>query len=142
MSLALGATYPDLVGAFGCGDHHVMQDDRFVLRVGVPRAIAGVDRMLRELSIAPESIDHFLPAVSSMQLALGLQRLIGQRCGVRPESWRMNLTRVGYLGGVGFMVVLDEMARGGRLRAGDLVCSFAEESSKWMSAGMVLRWNP
>ena len=142
MSLALGATYPDLVGGFRCGDHHVMQDDRFVLRVGVPRAIAGVERMLRELGIAPESIDHFLPAVSSMQLARGLQRLFGERCGVPPESWRMNLTRVGYLGGVGLVLVLDEMARAGKLRAGDLVCCVAEESSKWMSAGMVLRWNP
>ena len=54
----------------------------------------------------------------------------------------MNFTRVGYLGGVGFMVVLDEMARAGALHPGELVCSFAEESSKWMCAGATLRWNP
>ena len=27
-------------------------------------------------------------------------------------------------------------------RAGDTVCTVAEESSKWMFAGAVFRWNP
>jgi len=51
----------------------------------------------------------------------------------------LNLDRVGYLGGVGFLVVLDEMVRGGQVHAGETLCGFAEESSKWMAAGLVLR---
>jgi len=38
--------------------------------------------------------------------------------------------------------VLDELARSGRLRPGDVICTLAEESSKWMFAGSVMRWNP
>lgn len=140
MSLALGAAYPDLRDLFERGGHHVQQDDLFVLRSGVRRALSGVQRMLECLRIDPRSVDHFLPAVSSMRLAATMQRMLSERCGIRPESWRMNLPRVGYLGGVGFLVLLDELARSGELRPGELVCAFAEESSKWMSAGAVLRW--
>jgi 3-oxoacyl-[acyl-carrier-protein] synthase-3 len=141
MSLALGAAHPDLVGSFERGDHHVAQDDRFVMRAGIPRGLAALESMVRSLGIDGPGVDHFVPAVSSMRLASMLERLIAARCGIRPEAWRLNLDRVGYLGGVGFLVVLDEMARAGKLNRGDVVCGFAEESSKWMAAGVVLRWN-
>jgi 3-oxoacyl-[acyl-carrier-protein] synthase III len=142
MSLALGAAFPDLVGLFERGAHHVVQDDRFVLRVGVRRALDAVERMLRDLGVDPATLDHFLPAVSSMQVARGFERLLAERCGIRPESWRLGLERTGYIGGVGGLVLLDEMARSGSLRPGATICSFAEESSKWMAAGLALRWNP
>jgi 3-oxoacyl-[acyl-carrier-protein] synthase-3 len=142
MSLALGAAYPDLVGSFERGDHHVVQDDHYVLRAGVPRAIAALGRMLAEFELAPDDIDYFIPAVSSVQLADALKRLFFERHGIRPDRWRTNFTRVGYLGGLGVMVVLDEMVRAGEIRPGQLICSFAEESSKWMCGGMILRWNP
>jgi len=67
MSLALGAAYPDLLGSFERGDHHVGQDDAFVMRVGVPRGIAAVESMLRSFGVAGPAIDHFVPAVSSMR---------------------------------------------------------------------------
>jgi 3-oxoacyl-[acyl-carrier-protein] synthase III len=53
----------------------------------------------------------------------------------------MDFTRVGYLGGVQFPVTMAELIETGTLRPGDLVCSFAEESSKWMCAGAALRWS-
>jgi 3-oxoacyl-[acyl-carrier-protein] synthase-3 len=142
MSLALGAAFPDLVGQFERGTHHVVQDDRFVLRVGIRRALEAIERMLRHLEIDPARLDHFLPAVSSMQVARGFQRMVAERCGIPPESWRLSLERTGYVGGVGFMILLDELARDGTLRPGDTVCTFAEESSKWMAAALFLRWNP
>jgi 3-oxoacyl-[acyl-carrier-protein] synthase-3 len=111
------------------------------MRVGIPRGLAALESMVRSLGIDGASVDHFVPAVSSMRLASMLERPIAARCGIRPDAWRLNLDRVGYLGGVGFLVILDEMARAGRLKRGDIVCGFAEESSKWMAAGLVLRWD-
>jgi 3-oxoacyl-[acyl-carrier-protein] synthase III len=75
-----------------------------------------------------------------MQVVRKLQPLLARRCGLRPEVWRMNFTRVGYLGGVTLPFTLGELAREGTLRPDDLICSFAEESSKWMCAGMLFRW--
>jgi hypothetical protein len=55
----------------------------------------------------------------------------------------MNFTRVGYVvGTVAVPLILDELACARTLRAGDTVCSVAEESSKWMFAGTAFRWNP
>jgi 3-oxoacyl-[acyl-carrier-protein] synthase-3 len=142
MSLELGAAYPDFVGAFQRGAHHVSQDDHYVLKAGIAHATDGLCRMLQDLEISAEQIDHFIPAVSSTQLANGLKRILSERCSVPPSSWRTSFDRVGYLGGVGFLVILDEMARAGELRPGELICGVAEESSKWMFAGLVLRWNP
>jgi 3-oxoacyl-[acyl-carrier-protein] synthase-3 len=140
MSLAFGAAAPDFLGAYAGGDQHVTQESRYVLREGFVLAVTGFERMLRDLEIAGESIDHFIPSVSSMQVVRRLQPLLAERHGLRPDAWRLSLTRLGYLGGVTFLAVLDEMARAGTLRPGDLVCSVAEESSKWMCAGFVLRW--
>jgi 3-oxoacyl-[acyl-carrier-protein] synthase III len=71
-----------------------------------------------------------------------IQRLGAERLGLREDVWRVALPRIGNVGGAAFLVVLDELARAGALRPGELVCSFAEESSKWMFAGTVFRWNP
>ena len=140
MSLRLGAAHPDVVGAFERGDQHVTQPTRYALREGFALAGAAFERMLKELDLDAQSIDHFLPSVSSMQAVQKLQPIFESRFGLRADTWRINLDRVGYLGGVTFLAILDEMARGNALEPGDVVCSFAEESSKWMCAGAVLRW--
>ncbi len=142
MMLPFGAAEPDFVGTYARGDQHVSQESRYVLREGFALAVRGFQRMLERLELSAAAIDHFIPSISAMQVAKKLQPLLQQRYGLRPETWRMNLPRVGYLGGVTVLAVLDELARDGTLRAGDLVCSVAEESSKWMCAGTAFRWNP
>ena len=142
MSLPLGAASPDILSGFARGDQHVTQENRYVLREGFSLAVAGFERMLNDLGVAAEAIDHFIPSVSAMQVARKLQPILERRYGLRAETWRMNLTRVGYLGGVTLLAILDEMVHAGGLQPGDLVCSVAEESSKWMCAGAVFRWNP
>jgi 3-oxoacyl-[acyl-carrier-protein] synthase-3 len=142
MSLAFGAVEPDFAAAFARGDQHVTQDPLYVLRQAIPLATTGFERMLGELGISADQIDHFIPSVSSMQIATRLQRRLAERLGLRPEAWRMNFTDVGYVGSVAVPLILDEMNRAGTLRPGDLVCAVAEESSKWMCAGLALRWNP
>ena len=142
MSLPLGAAEPDLRAAFARGAQHVSQDVHYVLREGFVLAANAVPRMLAGLGVAAADVDHFIPSVSSMQVARRLQSVLADRCGIRPDVWRMNFTEVGYLGGVTLASVLDDLARSGALRAGDLVCSFAEESSKWICAGAAFRWHP
>jgi len=142
MSLMFGAAHPDFLGTYGSGAQHVVQNNRYVLRKALPLAVAELGRMLDAFRTNGPAIDHFIPAVSSMQVVQRLQPLFERRLGIRADAWRMNFTRRGYLGGVTFLSVLDDMVREGSLRPGDLVCSFAEESSKWMCAGTLFRWNP
>lgn len=142
MSVALGATEPDLAAAFERGDQHITQDQRYVLKEGYPRVVDGLERMLSRLEIPGASIDHFIPSVPSVRTATKLQARAQKYLGIRPESWRLNFTRIGYVGSVAVPLMLDELARSGRLQPGDTICTAAEESSKWMFAGAAFRWNP
>jgi 3-oxoacyl-[acyl-carrier-protein] synthase-3 len=141
MSLKLGVANPDIVASFESGAHHVTQDPRYVLKEGIKLATAGLQRMLRTFEMPGDSIDHFIPSVSSLLVERVLRDRFA-RFGIRPEVWRTNFTRVGYVGSVAVPIMLDELAREGNLRPGEIVCTVAEESSKWMFAGSVFRWNP
>lgn len=70
---------------------------------------------------------HSMP---SIRPATKLQGCAHKRLGIRPEGWRLNFTRVDYVGSVGVQIMVDELARAGALHAGDTVCAVAEESSK------------
>jgi 3-oxoacyl-[acyl-carrier-protein] synthase-3 len=141
MSLALGAAFPDLA-ACATGAHHVVQDTRYVLKEGIRHCVASLGRMFEDLAIDPATITHFIPSVASQKLVRILEPLFAERLGIRPETWRLNFTRVGYAGSVAVPIMVDELAQSGALRPGDLVCTMAEESSKWMFAGSAFRWNP
>jgi len=141
MSLDLGVASPDIRASFEKGSHHVTQDPRYALKEGIRLATAGLERMLKTFECAGESIDHFIPSVSS-RLVEDLLRGRFAKLGIRPEVWRTNYTRVGYVGSVAVAIMLDELARDGTLRPGDVICTVAEESSKWMFAGSIFRWNP
>lgn len=141
MSLALGAAFPDLGAALRTGSHHASQDPRYALKEGIPLVTDGLARMLQVLELPGAAVDHFIPSVSSMQVARRLTP-VTDGLGIRSDAWRLNFTRVGYVGSVAVPLMLDELARAGTLRAGDTVCTVAEESSKWMFAGTVFRWNP
>jgi 3-oxoacyl-[acyl-carrier-protein] synthase-3 len=142
MALPLGASTRDLADAFARGAQHVTQEVRYVLKEGVRNTLEGLSRMLRDFAIDPRTIAHFIPSVSSEQLERRLRTLFAERLGIAPEAWRTNYTRVGYVGSVAVPIVLDELAREGRLHPGDVILTVAEESSKWMFAGTVFKWNP
>jgi 3-oxoacyl-[acyl-carrier-protein] synthase-3 len=139
MSINFGAAMPDISGAYSSGDHHVRQPPLLALKNGIRLAAEGLERMLKAFEIPGSAIDHFIPSVSSLQVARKMEQVFG-KLGVRPETWRTNFTRVGYVGSVAVPIMLDEMVRSGQLRDGDLICTVAEESSKWMFAGTVFRW--
>ncbi len=139
MSVRLGAAHPDLGEVILSGAHHVTQPPLFALNHGMRLAKDGLARMLRATELPGNAIDHFIPSISSLQVARKMEKTFGT-LGVRPDAWRMNFTRTGYVGSVAVPIMLDELARADALHSGDVVCTVAEESSKWMFAGTVLRW--
>jgi 3-oxoacyl-[acyl-carrier-protein] synthase-3 len=142
MSLPLGAASPNVEHAFSTGLQHVTQPARYALREGFRLAVEGVGRFLADMQIDGSEIDHFIPTVSSMQVADKLREIYRDRFGIRPDAWRLSLDRHGYVGPVALPLVLEELWQSGSLRTSDLICSVAEESSKWMCAGLAFRWNP
>ena len=141
MSIEFGAAQADFAGAFASGRQHVAQNPIKALKNASRFAIEGLARMFEELRLDPASIDHFIPSISSVRVEKWMKREFG-KLGVDPKAWRLNFTRIGYVGSVAIPIMLDELASSGELKPGDRVCAIAEESSKWMFAGSTFVWNP
>jgi 3-oxoacyl-[acyl-carrier-protein] synthase III len=141
MHMDFGAAFPDARASMQRGAHHVTQDPLYAIKNAMKLADAGLRAMLQRLELPGAAVDHFIPSISSMQIAHRMQSVFA-RAGIRPEAWRTNFTQVGYIGSVAVPVMLDTLVREDRLRPGDIVCTAAEESSKWMFAGAAFRWNP
>lgn len=141
MSIALGAAHPDIAAGFAGGDHQVYQPPLTALKNGIRLAREGLGRLLESTQVSGDEVDHFIPSVSSIALERRLYDIFGEY-GIRREAWRTNYTQVGYVGSVAVPMVLDQLSREGRLQPGDTIVTVAEESSKWMFAGTVFRWNP
>jgi 3-oxoacyl-[acyl-carrier-protein] synthase III len=141
MWISVGTAYPDLRHAFASGAHHITQPPLAAIKRGIRLASEGLGRMLRAAELPGTAVDHFIPSVSSGQIERHLQRSFTKH-GIRADAWRTNFRRTGYVGSVATLIMLDELARERRLAPGDTICTVAEESSKWMFAGMLFRWNP
>ncbi len=141
MFLPFGSANPDFRKAFLRGDHHVRQNDRSVLKVGIPLAVEALRRMLTVFHIDPQEIRFFIPGIVSLQLADRLQPIFESALGISANAWCLDLADIGYLGGVGPFATIHRLIREDQLAHGDLVCAFVEESSKWMAAGIALRWH-
>lgn len=122
------------------GNHHLDQDFAAVNRDAGPLLLQGVARMLESLAIPPQEIAHFVVSIPTMQLYQENTAAFRDRLGVRPEQARFRSDRIGYCGGAAILIHLDEMARSGELQTGQRVVLHSVESSKWMSAGFVVRW--
>jgi len=81
------------------------------------------------------AVDWFLPHMSSeyfrRPIAAGLERA---GLPIAAEKWFTNLSRVGNIGAGSIFVMLDELLRSGRLRAGERLLGFVPESGRFSSA--------
>jgi 3-oxoacyl-[acyl-carrier-protein] synthase-3 len=127
----------ELPEAFLAGLHHLDQDFPAVGRLAVETLEAGTDRMLERLGLTRREIDHFVFSTPTTQL---FESSAAQREGIPAARLRFRCADSGYCGGATVLVHLDEMARSGELRPGQLVACASVESSKWMTGGFVVRW--
>lgn len=125
---------------YGGGRHHLDQDFAAVNRYAGPYLLQGLLRMLATLDLAPERVDHYVWSIPTLQL---YNDQIARACELLragPERMKFRATHSGYCGGASLLIHLDEMVRSGELKRGQIAAVYSVESSKWMSAGFVLRW--
>ena len=67
----------------------------------------------------------------------------------RSEWWKLYFTgdmarfrgsKTGYCGGASILLHFDEMVRDGEAKSGQTIVVHSVESSKWMTAGFVVKW--
>lgn len=92
-------------------------------------------KLMRKYDFKGEDIDYLLPHYSSMffheRTAEGLER-IGMN--IEQSKWFTNLASKGNTGSASIMVILDELYRSGRVKAGDRILCAVPESARF-SAG-------
>jgi len=122
------------------GSHHLDQDFSAVNQNAVPFLIQGAMRMLDTLGIAKTDVDHYVYSIPTRQLYDGNIDKVTTPFGIGPERVKFRAKHCGYCGGASILVHLDDMVRSGELQSKQTVLLHSVESSKWMSAGFVVKW--
>lgn len=93
-----------------------------------------LERVIARRSLATRDVQWFLPHMSSeyfrKPVAEGLARA---GLPIPPERWFTNLTTVGNTGAAAIYLMLDELAKSGRVRHGERLLCFVPESGRFSS---------
>jgi 3-oxoacyl-[acyl-carrier-protein] synthase-3 len=122
------------------GKHHLDQDFSAVNRSAVDLLLDGTTRMLDLLGLAKNDIDHYVYSIPTKQLYDGNCEKVTATLGVGLDRVQFRARECGYCGGASILVHFDQMVRANEIKPGQLVLLHSVESSKWMSAGFVVKW--
>lgn len=114
----------------------VKQLNEFVIHYTVERPLAEI---LHTGRLRPEEVDHFLPHYSSAffrdKVAAGMEKV---GFAIPQERWFTNLETCGNTGSASIYIMLDELFRSGRLKAGEKILCYIPESGRFSTAFMLL----
>lgn len=122
------------------GLHHLSQDFTSVTRYAAQRLLEGTLRMMESVGVDRKDVTAYLGSIPTRKLYDDHLELFMNHYEARPEQLPFRTCDTGYCGGATILIHFDEMVRSGQLKAGDVVVAHSVESSKWMSAGFVVRW--
>lgn len=124
---------------FERGRHHLDQDFAAVNRNAGPFLLEGALRMMRSLDIDPQKVDHYVWSIPTQQLYEQNFPSFAERLYATHEKMKFRARETGYCGGASVLLHFDEMVRAGEIKSGQTVVLHSVESSKWMTAGFVVR---
>jgi 3-oxoacyl-(acyl-carrier-protein) synthase III len=119
------------------GAHYFRMDGRGVrdfVNTGVPPAL---EILLKRAGVSPEQVDHFVPHQANGMM---LRELVVES-GLEKAVTHLTLDRYGNVGSASVPVTLDEAARSGALKDGDLVLLAGFGGGMSVGASL-LRWGP
>ncbi|MDQ7988224.1 MAG: beta-ketoacyl-ACP synthase III [Candidatus Dactylopiibacterium sp.] len=95
--------------------------------------------LMERRGLRADRIDWFLPHLSSMYFAQPVaDALAAIGLPIPRERWFTNLTRCGNTGSASPYIMLDELLRAGRIRAGERILLFVPESGRFSSGFVML----
>jgi 3-oxoacyl-[acyl-carrier-protein] synthase III len=104
--------------------------------------VKGVDSLKKAMNkhhISPETIDHYLPHISSYYFKQGLyDEMEKQGVKIPWEKWYMNLHKVGNVGSASIYLMLEGLVTSGALKKGDKILLSVPESSRFSFAYALL----
>jgi 3-oxoacyl-[acyl-carrier-protein] synthase III len=98
-----------------------------------------LSKVIDKTGISPGDITYFLPHISSMFFAEKVQQALTKLDFAIPQTrWFTNLAHIGNTGAASIYIMLDELAKSGRLERGDRLLCFVPESGRFSSSFMLL----
>jgi 3-oxoacyl-[acyl-carrier-protein] synthase-3 len=124
-------------------DHSVLtikQDVKLLNENIVPVTVRRtLEKVIRKTGIQADEIDYFLPHISSMFFYEKVyEALVEMGFMIPKERWFTNLATKGNAGAASIYIMLDELAKSGRLKRGDRLLCFVPESGRFSSSFMLL----
>jgi 3-oxoacyl-[acyl-carrier-protein] synthase-3 len=130
-----------LLALYESGHHHLEQDIGQVARHAPIHLVEGLARMLAASSLSGSAISRFLLGIPSKHFITPealefFRKTIGTDAASRAPFL---IEEIGYCGGATILIQFDRLIRSEKIRSGDTVAAYLEESSKWMSGGFLAR---
>lgn len=125
---------------YGDGKHHLWQDFNAVNDYAAPLLLEGLYTFATRAGIDTSAVNHYVVSIPTQKLYDDHIPKFLDKLRISREQIQFRCARVGYVGGAATLVHLDQMARSGELKPGELVMVHAVESSKWMTAGFAVQW--
>jgi 3-oxoacyl-[acyl-carrier-protein] synthase-3 len=117
----------------------LQQDARVLEQNMVDVAARAMEYFMQTRNFDPDSIDWFLPHLSSMYFKGRLaERLAADGVEIPEEKWFTNLAERGNTGAASIYIMLDELFQSGRLSKGERILCAVPESARFTMAGMLL----
>ena len=115
------------------------QDARILQKNIVEKGIEHFKIVIDKYNIDINSIDYFLPHISSMFFRKPLSEgFKAAGLNIPDEKWFLNLPRVGNVGAASAMLMIEELFNTGKLKKGDKVMLMVPESARFSYAFSLL----
>ena len=115
------------------------QDARLLQKNIVKKGVEHLKVVIDKYNIDLDSIDYFLPHISSMFFRKPLSDGFKEAgLNIPDEKWFLNLPRVGNVGAASAMLMLEELFNSGKLKKGNKIMLMVPESARFSYAYSLL----
>ncbi|MCA8954610.1 MAG: ketoacyl-ACP synthase III [Planctomycetes bacterium] len=130
-----GSRHPATAETVAANLHFMKLEGRKVFKFAVNAICESVDQILRRNGLTLDDLDLLIPHQANLRII----EAATERLGLDPSRVAVNIERYGNTSSASIPLVLDELARAGRLQRGQLVCLAAFGAGlSWGTT--LLRW--
>ncbi|MCK4585999.1 MAG: beta-ketoacyl-ACP synthase III [Gammaproteobacteria bacterium] len=98
-----------------------------------------LEKVIEKTGLTADQVDYFCPHISSMYFYKGVQNALKEMDFEIPEDkWFTNLSTKGNTGAASIYIMLDELLKSDKVKAGDKILCFIPESGRFSGAFMLL----
>jgi 3-oxoacyl-[acyl-carrier-protein] synthase-3 len=130
-----GTASPPSPETIARGEHYIKMRGNELFKVAVRSMEEVSRRVLEKAQVCASQIDLFIPHQANQRIT----EAVRERLGVAPEKVYTNIDRIGNTSSASIPICIDECARGGRLKRGDLILMAAFGAGVTWGA-VLMRW--